>query len=98
MPPDRLIGWDLGGAHLKLAQVDLEGQLLGVSQLPCPIWKGLECLDRALEEASRLISADRPIHAVALTADLADIFEDRRQGVQVLIEHFSAHLKTGEIR
>ena len=98
MPIDRLIGWDLGGAHLKLAQVDLEGRLLDVSQLPCPIWKGLEFLDRALDLAGQAIRADRPLHAVTMTAELADIFHDRRQGVQFLIERFSSHLRNGEIR
>lgn len=83
---------------MKLAQVDLEGRLADVKELPCPIWKGLEYLDRALDQASQTILADRLLHAVTMTAELADIFQDRRQGVQVLIERFSSRIRTGKIR
>ncbi|MDQ3959267.1 MAG: hypothetical protein M3255_03035, partial [Pseudomonadota bacterium] len=98
MRADRFIGWDLGGAHLKLAQIDASGQLIDVRQLPCPIWRGIEYLDRALEEASHAIQAKRTCHALTMTAELADIFTDRLQGMQVLVEHFGAHVSVGRIR
>lgn len=98
MPPDRFVGWDLGGAHLKLAQLDLEGRLVDVRELPCPIWKGLEYLDRALDQARQAILAEQPLHAVTMTAELADIFQDRRQGVRILVERLSSRIGTGEIR
>lgn len=98
MRADRFIGWDLGGAHLKLAQIDASGQLIDVRQLPCPIWRGIEYLDRALAEASHAIQAEQPCHALTMTAELADIFTDRLQGLQVLVEHFGAHVSVGRIR
>jgi probable H4MPT-linked C1 transfer pathway protein len=83
---------------LKLAQINASGQLIDVRQLPCPIWRGIEYLDRALEEASHAIQAKRTCHALTMTAELADIFTDRLQGMQVLIEHFGAHVSVGRIR
>ena len=48
MPSDIVLGWDLGGAHLKAAAVARSGKVVWVRQLPCPLWLGLEHLDRAI--------------------------------------------------
>src|SRR5436305_1575238 len=32
-----VIGWDVGGAHLKAARVE-DGRVVDVVQLPCPLW------------------------------------------------------------
>jgi probable H4MPT-linked C1 transfer pathway protein len=77
-----VIGWDVGGAHLKAARVK-GGRLDAVIQLPCTLWLGLEHLDRALDEAlARLGAADA--HAVTMTGELVDFFQDRAEGVRRL--------------
>jgi probable H4MPT-linked C1 transfer pathway protein len=77
-----IIGWDVGGAHLKAARVE-KGRVAAVVQLPCTLWLGLEHLDRALGEAlARLGAADA--HAVTMTGELVDLFPDRADGVRRL--------------
>ena len=78
----RVIGWDVGGAHLKAALWD-SGELRQVVQLACPLWQGLDRLREALAEAmARLGPADR--HAVTMTGELCDLFVSRAQGVAAI--------------
>ena len=35
-----IVGWDIGGAHLKAALLNNKGEVLGVFQEPCPLWQG----------------------------------------------------------
>ncbi len=77
---DPVIGWDLGGAHIKAARLDHEGVVERVVQLPCPLWRGMEHLDAGILEArERLGSA--PVHAVTMTGEMVDLFPDRGEGV-----------------
>jgi len=52
MPETAIAGWDVGGAHLKVAHVDGEGRMKTVMQLPCPLWQGIGHLEAAVAEAS----------------------------------------------
>jgi (4-(4-[2-(gamma-L-glutamylamino)ethyl]phenoxymethyl)furan-2-yl)methanamine synthase len=77
-----VIGWDIGGAHLKGARLEA-GKITATAQVPCPLWLGLERLDNAFTEAqSALAGADR--HAMTMTGELADAFASRPEGVQKL--------------
>ena len=48
-----IVGWDLGGANLKLARIE-GGRLVHVAQIPCPIRPDRSKFDAALEEALEL--------------------------------------------
>lgn len=77
-----VIGWDVGGAHLKAARVE-HGRVVDVVQLPCPLWLGTARLDEALAAAlGRLGRADR--HAATMTGELADVFASRAEGVATI--------------
>lgn len=77
-------GWDVGGAYLKAARV-VDGTVVDVVQLPCPLWLGIERLDAALSAAcKRLGSADR--HAATMTGELADLFANRSEGVATIAD------------
>ena len=81
---DRVLGWDIGGAHLKLAVVE-EGRIAAVLQLPCALWRGLD----ELRQAMTLALADLPIierHAITMTGELADLFPDRAHGVAAILD------------
>lgn len=80
----RYTGWDLGGAHLKVAQIDDQGVAVQIAQIACPLWHGIQALDYALAEARAIIGAAPACHAVTMTGELADIFSDRSTGVNTL--------------
>lgn len=81
-----LVGWDIGGAHLKAVALTDTGAIADVRQYPCPLWLGLDRLESALSEAvSDLGIPPSCRHAVTMTGELADHFEDRTAGVQALI-------------
>ncbi|MGH8614504.1 MAG: hydantoinase/oxoprolinase family protein [Gammaproteobacteria bacterium] len=84
-------GWDIGGAQLKVAVVDAAGVLEAVLQLPSPLWKGLQHLDGALNEAHARLPKGTASHAVTMTGELSDIFPDRELGVRTLISRFLSH-------
>ncbi len=73
-------GWDIGGAHLKVAQTGESGALRLVRQIPCPLWQGMDRLEAALA-AARAALAPSMRHRVTMTGELADLFTDRAEGV-----------------
>ncbi|HLJ63954.1 MAG TPA: hydantoinase/oxoprolinase family protein [Stellaceae bacterium] len=77
-----ILGWDLGGAHLKLALLE-DGVPTLVRQVACPLWQGLDHLRRAIGEGLQGIEAR--CHAVTMTGELSDLFPDRRAGVAALL-------------
>jgi probable H4MPT-linked C1 transfer pathway protein len=91
MPFEPVLGWDLGGAHLKAALVDNRGRVRLAAQFPCPLWQGLPEFDRAVQLALARFPPTR-WHAVTMTGELADLFRNRAQGVEMLIARFGAHV------
>ncbi len=92
-PVSQIVGWDIGGAHLKAAVIDRSGQTLHVIQRPCPLWRGLDCLRTALAEVLQALEAsDDRRHAITMTGELVDLFSTRREGVLSLIGIMREHL------
>ncbi len=92
-----LIGWDLGGAHLKAAAF-LGKRLVSVVQKPCPLWLGLT----RFHEAARDILEDfapspHCRHAVTMTGELADLFGNREEGVFGLLQALGEHVSKDHI-
>jgi (4-(4-[2-(gamma-L-glutamylamino)ethyl]phenoxymethyl)furan-2-yl)methanamine synthase len=79
----RVFGWDLGGANVKLARVD-GGRVVHVAQIPCPIIPERRKFDVAIDAALPLISSPA-LHAVTMTGELSDVFNDRAEGVSYLV-------------
>lgn len=83
-----LIGWDVGGAHLKRAVLAPDGRLVSVDLQPCALWQGLDRLDAA-------IAAMRPEEGAAfitMTGELTDLWPDRASGVAGLAAALAARL------
>jgi probable H4MPT-linked C1 transfer pathway protein len=89
-----VIGWDVGGAHLKGARVE-GGRLVAAVETACPLWQGLDRLGAAFAEARPLLG-DAPRHAVTMTGELSDIFASRAEGVRSLCDIIATTLP-GEI-
>ncbi len=74
-----VIGWDIGGAHLKAARV-AGGRVEATAQEATPLWLGLHSLEAAFEALrAELGGAER--HAITMTGELCDAFASRREGV-----------------
>ena len=86
----RTAGYDIGGAHLKVALIE-GGRPVNVHQIPCALWRGVDQLAAAFAEARRVTGiAER--HAVTMTGELADVFPDRFTGVARIVELATAAL------
>jgi (4-(4-[2-(gamma-L-glutamylamino)ethyl]phenoxymethyl)furan-2-yl)methanamine synthase len=82
MHEQTIIGWDIGGAHVKASLLQ-GGSLIDAAQWPCPLWQGLEHLQHALGAArQRWPALQQAEHAVTMTGEMVDLFADRRDGVQ----------------
>lgn len=79
----QIVGWDVGGAHLKAALIGHDGRILKVLQKPCPLWLGIERLQQAVGEVLRELPAV-DLHAITMTGELVDCFASREQGVQAI--------------
>lgn len=77
-----VIGLDVGGAHLKLARLDGTGALTEVRIAACPLWRGLNELDAALDQVGA--RAGEPVVAATMTGELADLWPDRASGVAAI--------------
>jgi probable H4MPT-linked C1 transfer pathway protein len=79
-----VIGWDIGGAHLKAARAE-NGRIVATVQVASPLRLGLERLTQSFDEAkAQMGMADR--HAITMTGELADTFASRTEGVVSLTE------------
>jgi len=75
-----VIGWDIGGAHLKGARAE-NARIVDAVQLASPLRLGLTALADAFAAAkSRLGRPDR--HVITMTGELADTFACRADGVE----------------
>jgi probable H4MPT-linked C1 transfer pathway protein len=86
-----LVGWDIGGAHLKAARID-DGRLRAVIEKPCPLWQGIEHLARACDEVLATLPDTPILHAVTMTGEMADLFPDRKSGVEHIIACFAERI------
>ena len=91
-----IIGWDIGGAHIKAAHLDAQGTIVKVYQQPCPLWKGLEQLQHAVGQIKQDLPAACYCHAMTMTGELVDLFANRDEGVQKIIAAMLA-LLDGEL-
>ena len=81
MPDRAVVGWDIGGAHVKAALLR-RGQVIDAAQWPCPLWEGLDRLDAALDAAfTRWPELPQHAHAVTMTGEMVDLFAHREDGV-----------------
>lgn len=77
-----VIGWDIGGVHLKAARAE-NGRIVKARQYASPLRGGTERLLHALVHAQQdMGGADRNV--ITMTGELADTFASRLDGVEQL--------------
>jgi probable H4MPT-linked C1 transfer pathway protein len=91
-----IIGWDIGGAHVKAAVINA-GQITAVYQQPCPLWKGLDQLQNAVNAILLEMPGSNHHHAITMTGELVDLFDNREHGVKQIIQTITELLPGGEM-
>ncbi len=77
----RILGLDIGGANVKVATQD--GFCLTIA---LPIWKDPNQLLRVLQELPAKTCGNPEMVALTMTAELADCFQNRSDGVRFVID------------
>src|ERR1700730_12939291 len=91
-----IIGWDVGGAHLKAARAE-NGRIVAAIQVASPLRLGLASVSAAFAQAKDALGA-AGLHAVTMTGELADTFASRREGVAALATLAARELDSAIVR
>lgn len=89
----RVLGWDIGGANIKAGLVEVSNGVIAscrTSVQYLPLWKGgAKRLSTVLQEVQSDLSRNRRIDGVGvtMTAELSDVFESKRKGVEYVLRH-----------
>ncbi|MDZ7754228.1 MAG: hydantoinase/oxoprolinase family protein [Gammaproteobacteria bacterium] len=97
-PESYSVGWDVGGAHLKMAWVDDAGRVRDVAQFTTPLWRGLDCLRAAMGRAVERLPPAGGRHGITMTGELVDLFGSRREGVAALAALMGGALSSPPLR
>jgi (4-(4-[2-(gamma-L-glutamylamino)ethyl]phenoxymethyl)furan-2-yl)methanamine synthase len=94
----KIVGWDIGGAHVKAVLLDENKKVIHVQQMACPLWLGLDELKTAMLAMLKSIQVEsqQVRHAVTMTGELVDLFANRHEGV-LAIAQFVSQLLGNEI-
>ena len=94
----RILGWDVGGANIKAVRIVCSEEQTStpvVVERPFPLWREPDRLPTVLAEvAERLDGAD--LMAVTMTAELADCFATKQEGVSHVLGAFRAAFSGAE--
>ena len=93
----QFVGWDIGGANLKVAKVGADGSVLSANQYATPLWLGLESLAGRLEMLARDTGSPGILHALTMTGEMVDEFADRSTGVLSLLRLFARFFSSDRI-
>ena len=78
-----IAGFDVGGAHLKVARVE-NGRIVAAATIATPLWQGLDKLALGSDELEPLY-AGADLNAFTMTGELSEIFPSREAGVRALL-------------
>jgi len=84
-----ILGVDIGGANIKVSALQTDNSLkLRSIKLHYPLWiEGIEGLSKAIKRAINLLSYDEIDYAaLTMTAELSDVFKDKKDGVEKIVK------------
>lgn len=91
------VGWDIGGAHIKAVLLNPERAVVKVVQKPCLLWQGIERLQPVLQQILRELPKQQYVHALTMTGELVDGFDNKAQGVAQIIATAQACLEADQL-
>ena len=98
MSVNSIIGWDIGGAHVKLCHLPGGDSNAEVRQYPCALWQGMDKLDTVIEQSLQEFDARGCLHAITMTGELTDLFTSRREGVAAILAAMMRHIPEKQIQ
>ena len=98
MKPPTILGWDIGGAHIKAVQLSQTGHIEQIWHCFAPLWKGLEQITGTVQSIHQPMPSASIHHAITMTGELADIFSSRRDGVAQIHRSISETLAPEPLR
>lgn len=78
-------GWDIGGAHIKVAEAVGARLISRVYQAPCQLWKGLGQLRASIDAIKEQFDFSRSTLAITMTGELVDHFSSRKEGIRRIV-------------
>ncbi len=92
MNVESVIGWDIGGAHLKAAAINNKHAVTQLALEPMPLWQGMDQLEKSLKTVLRGFASQNAVHVITMTGELVDVFATRDEGVQSILQMVSSLL------
>lgn len=103
-PPPGVVGWDVGGANIKVARVTIGPALertasLAVAVRPYELQRDPYALSRVLAELfERVGGTALDAHGVTMTAELSQYFRVKREGVGFVLDAVAEAFPAAEVR
>jgi (4-(4-[2-(gamma-L-glutamylamino)ethyl]phenoxymethyl)furan-2-yl)methanamine synthase len=94
--PTNIMGWDIGGAHLKAAIIRPPSEVVAVYQRPCQLWKGIDKLHEAVQNIMDELVLPINRHVLTMTGELVDCFDGRDDGVSKILAAMQHLLSNSE--
>ncbi len=96
-----ILGWDIGGANIKAARLDSPtdpdpAPRLTVREQPFALWREPDRLPEVLQGIAAELGG-APRMAATMTAELADCFASKRQGVRAVLDALAAAFPDAEL-
>jgi probable H4MPT-linked C1 transfer pathway protein len=87
----RVLGWDVGGAYVKAAVVEVEAgrRTVRTASRPFEIWRDKHALPGILRALGGELPSPDSV-AVTMTAELSDVFRTKREGVGFVLDAVEA--------
>lgn len=90
-----ITGWDIGGAHLKMARVE-DGVVTDARVMKASLWLGLDEVRAALGGLDALDNADT-LNVFTMTGELSDGFPSREAGIKGLLDFIEAEFGAASV-
>ena len=98
MPRENVLGWDIGGAHVKVAKAAGSRSISHVYQLPCQLWRGLNQLRASIDVISKQLDFSESLFAITMTGEMVDHFNSRKEGTRRIIGEIEENFSETETR
>lgn len=91
-----VIGWDIGGAHLKMARAE-NGRITHATTVKASMWLGLDEVRNALDGLRPFFQSDT-VHVFTMTGELSDGFTSREAGIRGILDFIGSEFSRDAVR